>query len=72
MDVTFQEVIKLFAWTKAIFVVYQDLLDALLTQYIGCLLSFIDTLHDILEDLRAASPAGSCGKGASNVDIGML
>ena len=35
VDVTIQEVTKLFAWTKAIFVVYQDLLDALLTQYPG-------------------------------------
>ena len=51
MGETFQEVTKLFAWTKAIFVVYQDLLDALLTQHLGCHLSLLVTLHNILEDL---------------------
>ena len=49
VGVTFQDVTMIFAWAKARFVVYQDLLDALLTQYLGCLLSLLVTLHSILE-----------------------
>ena len=50
--VSFQEVTKLFVWTKAVFVVCHNLQDALLTQKFGRLLILLVTLHDILEDLN--------------------
>ena len=37
--------------TKAMFVVRQNLPDAFLTQYLGCLSSLLVTIHNILVDL---------------------
>ena len=51
VDVAIREVTKLFAWTKAIFVVRQDLLDALLNQCLGCLSNLLVFLHNIVVDL---------------------